>query len=395
MPSLTELEIESRRVLVRVDFDIEIKNGKIENTSKIENVLPTINYLIENEAKVILMSNLGNPGGKTDTSMSLEPVAEYLASLPQIGEIILTDSCVGDGAKNVIQTLRENQICLLENLDFHIGEENCDDKLAKQLASFCDIYVNEAFSISHKKLASTTTINNHARITCPGFQFTKELEALKKIVHKPASPFIVIWDGDDLNYDIEVIEKLLEYADTILLSGINGATFAASANVETGKTEINKKNLPLCRDLTDRIRLNKRKINFQTPVDFTISQDDESKTLLNSEIGKSSIITEAGTKTINNYKQIIRKAGTVLWLANSKKAATVPAAASSELAKAIAGSSAYCVALGAKAVNTIKIAALEKGFDHICGSSTAPMQILKGKSLPAVTAIGLSNSKPL
>lgn len=384
---LKELEVEARRVLVRVNLDTPLQNQKMLTDTYINAAMPTINYLIENGARVVLAGHLGDPKGKVNPKLSLEPIAAHLAAMQHIGEVFLSDSCTGDGAKSVIAGLREGQICVLENLAFHAGEFQNDEKLAKQLASFCDIYVNESFSLNDRVLASTNGILKHARIKVMGFQFAKELGAFKKFLTKPERPVVAILSGKKITDNLELLENLLPMLDTLILGGPMVNTFAAATGGNTGKAEIDHKKLPLARDIIDRAL--RRNIKLLLPVDVKAgsSADTPWTDMLAGDVPDDMDIFDLGSKTIEKYRKVIRKAGTILW--KGRMGMTPSALDSTQaIAKAISGSSAISLTVGNEISRIIRDIGLEKGFNHVSDGAGATIKMLEGKTLPTLVAMG-------
>ncbi|MBN2342396.1 MAG: phosphoglycerate kinase [Deltaproteobacteria bacterium] len=388
---LTELEVEARRVLVRINVDVPIQNGKIVDDTLLRAAMPTINFLIENGARIVIAGHLGGALGKVDPQYSLEPIASYLAAQQHIGEVYLTDSCVGDAAKSIIAGLRESQVCVLENLGFHAGEFKNDEKLSRQLASYCDIYVNEAFSLGDTVLASTNGILKHARIKVMGLQYAKELASVRKFLGKPARPVVAILGGEKIADNLELLENIFPLLDTLLIGGPMSNTFAAATGGKTGQAVVEEKKLPLARDLIDRAA--RKNIQLIFPSDVSAGTSMESVVdMPYGTVDNDMKIFDVGPKTIDLYKQTIRKAGTILWKGDMGMAKE-SCFGTEAVAKAIAGSSAYCGSIGAESAKTIRKLGLEKGFDHVSDGGAATIKMLEGKTLPTIVA--MSNAQTM
>lgn len=389
--SLKDLEVEARRVLVRVNLDVPLENQTILDDSLIQVAMPTINYLLENGARVVLAGHLGTPDGKVVPAMSLEPIAACLASQPHIGEVFLTDSCVGDAAKSVIAGLREGQVCVLENLAFHAGEFRNDEKLSRQLASYCDIYVNDAFSLSEQVLASTNGILKHARIKVMGIQYARELRALRKFLDKPAHPVVAIVGGDRIADNLEYIESMLPRIDTLVLSGQMANTFAAATGGSTGKSIVEEKRFPLARDLLERTA--RKNINLVLPTDVCAGTDPGAlQEFGTGKVPSDLTVYDIGSRTIETWKQLIRKAGTIIWKGHLGMEQDANAGTQS-IARAISGASAYAISIGKETARSIRSIGLEKGFDHVSDGGDATIRMLEGKTLPTLVAMGNAQSK--
>ncbi|MBN2528506.1 MAG: phosphoglycerate kinase [Deltaproteobacteria bacterium] len=378
--------MESRRVLVRINMDVPLENQKILNDNLLKTAMPTIDYLIENGARVVLCGHMGDAGGKVVPELSLEPIAAWFAARQHIGEVYLTDSCVGDAAKSVIAGLREGQVCVLENLGFHAGEIKNDEKLSRQLASYCDIYVNEAFSLSEQVLASTNGILKHARIKVTGLQYAKELKALRKFLGKPERPVMAILGGDRIADNLELLESLLGRIDSLVLGGQMTNTFTAATGGSTGKAVVEEKRLPLARDLLDRTARKNIKLILPSDVRAGITADAVTEYAAG-EVPESANIFDIGSHTEEFWKQLIRKAGTIVWKGHLGMAARADSGTYT-VARAIAGAAAYSLSLGEESAEIIRTLGLEKGFDHVSDGGDATIRMVEGKTLPTVLAMG-------
>ena len=389
--SLKDLEVESRRVLVRVNLNVPFKDGKILDDTLLKSAMPTISYLIENGARVVIAGHLGEPTGKVEPALSLEPVAAYFAAQPNIGEVYLTDSCVGDAAKSIIAGLREGQVCVLENLGFHAGEFNNDEKLSRQLASYCDIYINDAFSLNDKVLSSTNGILKHARIKVMGLQYARELRALRKFLGKPEHPVVAIVGGDRIADNLDFIESLIPRIDSLVIGGQMANTFTAATGGSTGKAVVEEKRLPLARDIIERTT--RKNINLVLPLDVSAGTDADALSAFSSgEVPGNLQIYDIGSRTVESWKQVIRKAGTVIWKGHLGMADNA-SEGTHAVARAISGAAAFSLSVGEESASVIRTLGLEKGFDHVSDGGEITIRMLEGKTLPTLVAMGNAQSK--
>ncbi|MEZ4246982.1 MAG: phosphoglycerate kinase [Polyangiales bacterium] len=234
--SLKELALGGRRVFCRVDFNVPLDGTTITDDTRIRESLPTIEHILAEGGRLVLASHLGRPKGKRVPEMSLEPAAQRLAELLGVGEVVLTDDCVGDGARKVVGDLRDGQVALLENLRFHAEEEKNDEAFARELLKLCDVYVNDAFGSSHRAHASVAGLPKLVGEKGAGFLLDKELVALDKLRTEPAKPYVAVLGGAKVSDKIGVIEALLTKVDALVIGGAMANTFLAAQGYTLGKS---------------------------------------------------------------------------------------------------------------------------------------------------------------
>lgn len=390
IPKLEDMAVASQRVLIRVDFNVPIENGKITDDTRIRAALPSINYALEDGARVILMSHLGRPNGKPNPKYSLEPVAARLAELLDVGEVTLSDSCVGDGARRVVLDLRDGQVALLENLRFHPGETSNEDKFARDLAALADVYINDAFGTAHRAHASTVGVPRHIRRKGAGMLLIKELKALSSLHGEVARPYVAVLGGAKVSDKISIIENLMNRVDVLIIGGAMSNTFAAATGGSLGNSLVESKNLPLARDLLTRAE--SRGVKMLIPEDAVVADNpdaSECEVVPIRQVPSGKMALDIGPRSRTQFREILGKAGTIFWngpMGMFEK--DLFSAGTIAIAKAISGAAGFSVVGGGDSVAAVRRAGLEKGFDHVSTGGGASLEFLEGKTLPGILAIG-------
>jgi phosphoglycerate kinase len=397
--SLSQVDVKGKRALVRVDFNVplEERDGRqvVTDDTRIRESLPTINYLREHGAKVILMSHLGRPKGKPVGKYSLRPVAARLQEM--IGQpVLFSPACIGKEAEDVVARMREGEVALLENVRFHSEEEKNDPSFAKALARLGEIYVNDAFGSAHRAHASTEGVARILPIAMAGFLMQKELRYLAQELEKPARPFVVVLGGAKVSDKITVIDRLIEKADAILIGGAMAFTFDLANGRPVGKSLAEPDKIE-----TARAALNKAKargVKFLLPVDsYVIDQIDFNArtvspgkyTAPNETIPDGSMGVDIGPATIKLFSSEIASARTVFWngpmgVFEIKDCAKGTFA----IAEAIAANSkAVSIIGGGDSVKAVKKAGVANKISFISTGGGASLELLEGKELPGVAAL--------
>jgi phosphoglycerate kinase len=388
--TIKDLDLNGRRVFVRVDFNVPIKNGRITDETRITASLPTIQYALEHGATVILASHLGRPKGKRQPEMSLRPVAERLGELLE-RPVVFTEDCVGDEARAGVARAGKGGVVLLENLRFHPEEEKNDSAFARELASLADTYVNDAFGAAHRAHASTEGIVHHVKQAAAGLLMEAELEHLGRVLESPVRPFVAVLGGAKVSDKIEVIENLLPRLDALVIGGAMAYTFFLSRGVPTGKSLVEPDRVDSARDV--EAQASARRLTFELPVDHVVTTKIEagapSETI---EIGDprigDRIGVDIGPKTTARYGDVIRDAKTVVW--NGPMGVfEIDAFAKGTLgvANAVAAVEGTTIIGGGDSIAAVKKAGVADRITHISTGGGASLEFLGGRTLPGVAVL--------
>jgi phosphoglycerate kinase len=387
-----DLSVANKRVIVRVDFNVPLKDGKVESDKRLKESLPTINYLREKNAKVILMSHLGRPDGKRVPDMSLRPVAEVLAGL--LGApVAFADDCVGPAAEKAVAALAPGGVLLLENLRFHAAEEENDPAFAKQLAALADVYVNDAFGSAHRAHASTEGITKFVPQAASGFLMKKELDYLGEALGNPKRPFVAVIGGSKVSGKIDVIKNLLPRVDKLLIGGGMTYTFLKAQGLEVGKSIVENDKLELAKSLmaeaggklvlgTDFVVTDK--------LDFKGRTVGAIKTVARDAIPADWEAVDAGPATVAAFTEILLGAKTIVWngpvgVFEIDATAKGTIAIAEALAKATA-SGATTIIGGGDSASAVKKAGVASKVSHV-STGGGSLEFLEGKVLPGVAAL--------
>jgi len=388
MRHLTDLELQSKRVLIRVDFNVPIENSEVVNDFRIKSSIPTIKYCIDNGASVVLMSHLGRPKGKIVESMSLSPVAFHLEELLQ-KEVMFSEDCISDEAISLSQSMQKGEIHLLENLRFYEGEAKNVDVFAKKLAQHADIYINDAFGTAHRAHASNVGVVNFMNETAIGFLMQKEWKYLSESLANPTQPYVVIIGGAKISGKIELIEQLMEAANYILVGGAMAFTFLKAQSKNVGGSLVDEENLEIATTLLEKAK--SKKVQIVLPVDVVASpgMEDESPWRVASldELEDDEMGFDIGPETCMNYSMILESAKTIVW--NGPMGVfEIPAFATGtqDIASNIqdmCDDGAVTIIGGGDTATALENSGLNTGFSHISTGGGASLELLSGKLLPA------------
>ena len=395
--SVRDVDVRGKRVLVRVDFNVPIKEDgdKIEITdeTRIREALPTINYLREHKAKTILMSHFGRPKGKRVQKYTLRPVADHLHTLIN-QPVMFSHDTIGDVPQRMVAGMKDGDVAMLQNLRFQPGEEANDPKFAAALADLGDIYVNDAFGAAHRAHASTAGIAMLMNVRAMGFLMEKELKYLHEELDKPAKLFVVIMGGAKVSDKIGVLKALMQKADSILIGGAMANTFFKAQGIPIGASRVEADKTNLALELVDLAK--KRGVKLLLPIDVVETQEikagaktrNTSRLSPESGIGDGWQAVDIGRATISLFDEEIAKAKTILW--NGPVGIfEIPdfAGGTIAIAEALAKSGATTVIGGGDSVTAVKQAGLADKMTFISTGGGASLELLEGKELPGVAAL--------
>jgi 3-phosphoglycerate kinase len=391
--TIRDLELKGRKVLVRCDFNVPLKDGAITDDTRITGAIPTIQHLVDSGARVILCSHLGRPGGERNEEFTLAPVAARLGEL--LGKpVAFASDCVGDGVADAANTLGDGDVLLLENVRFYKEETANDTDFAKQLADVADVYVNDAFGTAHRAHASTAGVADHVEDAVMGLLMERELKYLKEELESPEKPFVVILGGKKVSDKIGVIEALLDKADTILIGGAMQYAFRKAQGHAIGESFCDADDVPIAKALLEQDAAGANKIIL--PAD-SLEADDFSNDANTNNIepyadgggirdGWEGL--DIGAKAIEEFCAVLKDAKTVVW--NGPMGVFEIDAFSKgtrAVAETVANSSAVSIIGGGDSVTAIKKFGLGDDVTFISTGGGASLELLEGKELPGVAAL--------
>ncbi len=384
--TLDGVDVSGKRVIVRVDFNVPIENGEIQDDTRIRAALPTLQRLLDGGASLILISHLGRPKGKVNPDFTLYPVAQRLSALLD-RPVILANDVIGEDAREKVDQLAPGDVLLLENVRFEAGEEKNDDELARKLAAFGDLYVNDAFGAAHRAHASTAGIAGHLP-SYAGDLMVGEVKALGALTNNPARPFVAILGGAKVSDKIKVIENLLTIVDAVLLGGGMANTFLLAEGKALGDSLVEADFVDTANDVIARAE--EKGVALLVPIDVVAAQgmDGQAATIDADAIPDGWAAFDIGPRSIEQYSAVISGARTVFW--NGPMGVFErPAFANGTLAiaKAVANSGAFTVIGGGDSVSAIEQSGLAGKISHISTGGGASLEFIEGRELPGIAAL--------
>ena len=395
--SIDKVDLKGKRVLVRVDFNVPLDEKlKITDDIRITSALPTIKKIINDGGRCILMSHLGRPKGGPNPKYSLKPVAIRLGELLD-KDVKFAPDCVGDQVKAIVNSLKDGDIVLLENLRFHSEEEKNDSAFAQQLAELGDVYINDAFGSAHRAHASTEGVTKFIKVCAAGYLMQKELEYLGDALANPVRPFTAILGGSKISGKIDVIENLLPKVDNLLIGGGMAYTFYKAMGYEIGSSLLEEEKIDLAKQMLVKFKTSKAKVIL--PQDNVVASEfkneSPSSVVDADKIPSDKMGLDIGPKTIDEFKEVILSSNTIIWngpmgvfeFDNFAKG-------TDEVASALAGATAHgavTVIGGGDSAAAIKKAGLDDKVTHVSTGGGASLEFLEGKILPGVAALNDDN----
>lgn len=387
--TIRDIDVSGKKVLVRCDFNVpQDENGNITDTRRIVGALPTIKYLIEHNAKVILCSHLGRPKGEVNMKYSLAPVQKELSK--ELGiKVKLADDIVGESAKALTEEMKEGEVVLLENVRFDKREEENDREFSKELASLAEIYVNDAFGTAHRAHSSTAGVAEFLPAVS-GFLIEKEINFLGDALNNPERPFVAILGGKKVSDKITVINNLLEKVDTLIIGGGMAYTFLRAEGLNTGTSIVEEDKIDLAKELIEKAKA--KNVKMLLPVDVKLarefSNDSESKVVKVEEIEEGWMGLDIGPKTIEEYKSVLETAKTVMW--NGPLGVFEFenfAYGTNKVAEILGSLNATTVIGGGDSAAAIEKAGFADKMTHISTGGGASLEFLEGKTLPGIDCL--------
>lgn len=393
--TIEDIPVSGKRVLVRCDFNVPLDGDRITDETRIIGALPTIKYLIKNNAKVILCSHLGRPKGEFNMKYSLKPVAKRLSELLN-QNVVMAEDVIGDSAKAAVAAMKDGDVVLLENVRFHKEEEKNDPAFAKELASLADIYVNDAFGTAHRAHASTAGVADYLPAVC-GYLIKKEIEFMGGALENPARPFVAILGGAKVSDKIGVIENLIDKVDSLIIGGGMAYTFLKAKGYKIGNSICEDDKLDLAKDLMKKAK--EKGVNFLLPVGSIVadkfSNDAERKYVPSDAMPDGWMGMDIGGITIEKFTNVIESAKTIIWngpmgvfefenFAQGTKA----------IAEAVAKADAVTIIGGGDSVAAVKQMGYADKMSHISTGGGASLEFLEGKVLPGIACLMDANTRP-
>ena len=388
--TILDIDVKGKKCLVRVDFNVPLNQEKeITDENRIFGALPTIKYLLENGAKVVLCSHLGRPKGEFNMKYSLAPVAARLNELLD-GKVTFANDVIGDDAKAKVENMKEGEVVLLENLRFHKEEEKNAPEFSKALAAYADIYVNDAFGTAHRAHASTAGVADYVKIAVAGFLIGKELEIMGGALSEPKRPFVAILGGAKVSDKIGVINNLLEKVDTLIIGGAMAYTFLVAKGYTVGKSLVETDKIELAKELIAKAEA--KGVRLLLPTDNAVAKEFSNTVPVTNVASESmpddQLGLDIGTDTIVTYAEAVATAGTVIWNGPMGVFEMSNFAKGTEgVANALAKSNAITIIGGGDSAAAVAQLGYADKMTHISTGGGASLEFLEGLILPGVACL--------
>ncbi len=390
MRNIEDIDISGKRVFIRVDFNVPIDSKQqITDDARIEAVLPTLKYALSQKACVILASHLGRPKGQVKMEFSLQPVARRLGEILGL-EVMMAPDCIGEDVAAMVGAMKGGQVLLLENLRFHQREEQNDADFGKALAALCDVYINDAFAVSHRANASVVSITEYAPISAAGLLLKRELDFFDKAMKNPVRPLVAIVGGAKVSSKLSALRNMLQHVDKIIVGGAMANTFIKASGCDVGRSLLEADLVDTATDVMAKAR--QRGIKFYMPVDVVVADrldpDAELKTVPVQEIPPQWLVTDIGTATSSLFSEVLQDAGTIIW--NGPMGVFEMASFSHgtfALARAVAASTALSIIGGGETGSAIQLAGVGDQMSYISTGGGAFLTLMEGEQLVAVAAL--------
>lgn len=386
---IEDLDLNGKNVLIRVDFNVPVKDGKVTDDTRIVASLPTIQKVVSSGGKAILVSHLGRPKGQVKDEFRLTPVGERLSEL--LGKKVKKlDSSIGEEVDNAVAEMKQGDVILLENIRFHAGETKNDKELAKALSKNIDVFINDAFGTAHRAHSSNVGITEFVKESAAGYLLSKEIKYFEDTLKNPEHPFCAIIGGAKVSTKIGVLKELIKKVDTLLIGGGMAYTFLKAKGVEVGNSLVEAEFLDMSKELLKEVE--EKKINFILPFDHVIAdafkEDANSKNTEDAVIPANWIGVDIGPKTIAKFKEEVLKSKIIIWngpmgVFEMEKFA----AGTVDIAKTVADSDAISIIGGGDSVAAINKFGLADKITHISTGGGASLEYLEGKVLPGIAAL--------
>lgn len=389
--TIEDIDLKGKKTLVRCDFNVPLDNEKITDENRLKASLPTINYLIDHGARVILVSHLGKPKGKADPSLSLKPVAKRLSELLNKKVVFAADdNVVGENAKKAVSKMEDGDVVLLQNTRYRDEETKNGDKLSKDLASLADIYVSDGFGTSHRAHSSTAGVTNFLDTSVAGFLINKELKFLGDAINNPKRPFVAILGGAKVSDKINVINSLLDKVDTLIIGGGMAYTFLKAQGFTVGTSLLEEDRVSYAKDMIEKAK--EKGVKLLLPLDNIVgdkfSKDAKAEVTEDQNIPDGFMGMDIGPKTNKIFEEAIKNAKTVVW--NGPMGVFEFenfAGGTIAVAKAMAESDATTVIGGGDSAAAVNILGFGDKMTHISTGGGASLEFLEGKALPGIVAL--------